>query len=208
MVATIFFKSARIGSVIAAVLALSSSHAWSQVGGTTAPEAVAESRLLIVEATYPFDVKLISAPMPEVASSVLGRTPEETLALQFQAMRSLDWNAFLRTWEAPTAQGFENEVATKRRNLDEVRAQWTRSLRDARVMLTAKINFRDYILIEYSLTRPDLSKPLVDTVAFKKTDGGWKMTQELSKHPILSSWKSVGGRVRLPPDTFLDQCFH
>lgn len=182
---------------VAAVAAFGAEPAATR--STPPPHAV--HKALIVETVYPYSVAALQPALvvqPLTRSAASFDRPEDAMVAHFSAMLAGDFEWFMSTWTAPSQALMRSRDQQRARKPAYWTGLWSKVYAGRRIELLNRIDYGEYVLIEYGLYAPGEQSPgFRDTVATVKENGRWKLTQELAREPILANWNSTSGRVQV-----------
>jgi hypothetical protein len=160
-------------------------------------------KTLIVETVYPFSVVKIVPPERVPISSVVAggeyKEPVDTLRAHFSAIKALDFDRFMGTWDRQSRDVMLKKDLAAARGSEYWRGRWRAANVGTDLLLLNRVEYGRYVIYQYQI---DVGgKPFVDSIALIREDGNWKLTQELATDPILLNWNNPTGRVQVAPMT-------
>lgn len=161
---------------------------------------------LIVETVYPYSIESYK-PHPILDLKTVARsqkTPELAMVEMFASMRSADWNWNSSLWSPESLKMMSARDAAAGRTPEYWQKLW-RAASDRNYQLLNRIEYGKYVLIEYEAKDSMGKRVFLDTMALKKIDDKWHLTQELAADPILMHWKNSGKRVQVAPNTIFNR---
>jgi hypothetical protein len=151
---------------------------------------------------YTYDERLFAPPFVIAAVSPMARTfasPEATMIARASAMKDLDYDAWLATWDEHAKAEMEQRAKQSGRKLNDVVDQWRGIMKAGRIMMVRRIQTGQFVVLTYRVvdsTGKDISQLELPSV-FHLVGDQWLGTQELSSDELLleSPWVSEVAHV-------------
>ncbi|WP_374339646.1 hypothetical protein [Methyloversatilis sp.] len=163
-------------------------------------------RTLVVETVLPFSVRQYSPafvlPQGGPADALDFSSPEKAIASFFRTLEAGDYALNERCWTRASVAFNTQKNSESGKGPDYWTDYWRRAYRGRKVELLHRIDYENYVLIEYRVSMPEGGRVLeTDTLALEQEDGKWLLTQSLADNPIHLAWKAPGSRIQVGPKT-------
>jgi hypothetical protein len=127
----------------------------------------------------------------ETSTSSLVDTPEHAMATRARAMAASEYDKWLATWDGEAKSQFAEEYQVPAK-LGEQKRLWHAVFSVGQIVLFKRIETRQFVILTYRVLDQkgtNIGRLELPSV-FRKVDGGWLGTQELSADPLLeeSPW--------------------
>lgn len=160
-------------------------------------------KTLVVETIYQYSIQDYSPALDVVISEKQNQksTPE---AIVFEMLSSIlkkdfQWNSSLWTKKS------RSEMEQRDVSVGDTPSKWIerwRSFEGLSFRLMRRIEYSNYVLIEYEARRRDGTVSFKETMAMERQGSNWYLTQALEKDPILMNWDSKELRIKQLPNSW------
>lgn len=136
----------------------------------------------------PVEVMFLSAE-PENYSG-----PEAVFLSQMSAMKALDYNWWLNTWDSVSRKKIIETDQKLNRSIDTILKEWKKRFTSNRVEYVRWIESGKYVILTYKIT-PFKGKQKEYPLVFKLWEGRWAATMDLEEDPVLLYFGENKGRI-------------
>lgn len=110
--------------------------------------------------------------------------PEAVLVSQLSAMRNLDFDWYLSTWDNVSKNKILEQEKVKGKSRSLMLKQWKDDFNTKEVILLRWIETGEYVVVTYKILSAGGKEREIPTV-FRLSDGHWTATLELENDPVL-----------------------
>lgn len=158
----------------------------------------AQTLVVIEEVTHPFKLQKLQQSYEILpTSNAFGmETAEFVLVNYLNAMRMANYDQALQGWDTISQKQIKLQEQKTAVTIDQRLETWRKLFANNKIMLTARIQYSNYILIEYQIQSPSGKFMTEETVVLKFIDGKYLLTLEMADSAVAQGWKKPGSRIQ------------
>jgi hypothetical protein len=158
-----------------------------------------QSGVVVEEVVHPFVLQKYQPPFQIPVVDIQGNAVEVVVAKYINAMRDGNYEQAMGVWDEESQRQIVQDQIKRQTSKDQRVAVWKKLFNSNKVVLTNRIKYASYILIEYQILATDGKLVAEETIVAKKRDVNYVLTLELADSAVVQGWKKPGSRVqRLP----------
>lgn len=161
-------------------------------------------KTLIVETLHPFIIHEYSSSIDMNKKMQLDQSSPEAIFVNYhQGLMSTSYEDSLKFWDEESQKMMLKFNKEKGFTPEKWKTLWNNSYTGKKVLLTHFVNYGKYVLLRQVILDSENKLQSENTMALKKVEDKWKLTQDLRADQIMNTWNGSQLRIQVPSSALL-----
>lgn len=163
-------------------------------------------KTLIVETLHPFIIHEYSSSIDMNKKMQLDQSSPEAIFVNYhQGLMSTSYEDSLKFWDEESQKMMLKFNKEKGFTPEKWKTLWNNSYTGKKVLLTHFVNYGKYVLLRQVILDSENKLQSENTMALKKVEDKWKLTQDLRADQIMNTWNGSQLRIQVPSSALLPE---